>query len=140
RALIKPGKVGKVTYRLTVTAKNGKTSTDDITVTVKEAQQVSDVHISAGGGQDTLYGDQVISLAAMTKDGQPIKDATFKWSALNHADKIQFSSTDGFSTIIKGKHPYNTTADVTVEVKVTDTKTGNVSTATKVFKLRPKQN
>jgi len=139
RALIKPGKVGKVTYRLTVTAKNGKTSTDDITVTVNEAQQVSDVQITTGGGQDTIYGEQVISVAAMTKNGQPIKDSTFKWSALNDADEIQFSSTEGFSTIIKGKHPYNTTADVTVEVKVTETKTGNTSTATKVFKLRPKQ-
>ncbi|MCK6896153.1 lytic polysaccharide monooxygenase [Enterobacter bugandensis] len=139
RALIKPGKIGKVTYRLTVTAKNGKTSTDDITVTVKEAQQASDVQINTGNNQDTIVGSDVIAAAVVSKNNDSLKGAKIEWSALNHADKIQISSPNNFSTNLMGKHPYTDNVDVTLQVKVTAPDTGKVSTATKVIKLRPAQ-
>jgi predicted carbohydrate-binding protein with CBM5 and CBM33 domain len=135
RALIKPGKVGKVTYRLTVTAKNGKTHTDDITVTVKAAEQASNIQINTGGNVDTIIGQQAHSIAVAAKNGESLQGATFKWSALNDADKIQFGSTDSFSTIIKGVFPYNNHADIAVQVVVT--KDGKESKATKIIKVRP---
>ncbi|MGU3412109.1 lytic polysaccharide monooxygenase [Enterobacteriaceae bacterium C23F] len=135
RALIKPGKVGKVTYRLTVTAKNGKTHSDDITVTVKAAEQASDIQINTGGNVDTIIGQQAHSISVSAKNGESLQGATFKWSALNDADKIQFGSTDSFSTIIKGVFPYNNHADIAVQVVVT--KDGKESKATKIIKVRP---
>ncbi|MHA0276219.1 lytic polysaccharide monooxygenase [Enterobacter ludwigii] len=138
RALIKPGKIGTVTYRLTVTAKNGKTSTDDIKVTVKEAQQASDVQINTGNSQDTIVGGAVLSAAVASKNNDSLQGSTFEWSALTHADKIQISSPTSFSTILKGKHPYTDNVDVMLQVKVT-APTGKVSTATKLIKLRPAQ-
>lgn len=137
RALIKPGKTGKVTYRLTVTAKNGKTHTDDITVTVKAAEQASDIQINTGGNVDSIIGQETHSIAVASKNGESLQGATFKWSALNDANKIQFSSDDHFSTNIKGVYPYTNHADITVQVVVK--KDGKESKATKVIKVRPKQ-
>jgi len=137
RALIKPGKSGKVTYRLTVTAKDGKTHTDDITVTVKAAEQASDIQIVTGGNIDTIVGGSTHSIAVSAKDNALLQGATFRWSALNDADKIQFSSANHFSTNIKAVYPYMSHADITVQVVMT--KEGKESKATKIIKIRPKQ-
>lgn len=139
RALVKPGTVGKVTYTLTAWNKanfEGKKTSKDVTVTVKEQQQVSDVKITTGNNQDTLTGVDSMSVAVVDKNGQ-IPNATFKWSV--DSDKVTLTSEVGVSPLLRTVYPYDYKGNVTLKVEVTDKSTGKKSMATKVIKILPKK-
>lgn len=139
RALIKPGKVGKVTYRLTV--KNGdKTNSSDITVTVKapETKPVADLEIQ---GNDTINASNkrvTLSAANSTLPGNAALDnAKFAWSVLNNANKVVFRHRYGqVATVDYPAAVVMEDFDVDVQVKITDLNTGLSSTATQTVKVR----
>ncbi|EUM08171.1 hypothetical protein L465_03704 [Enterobacter sp. BIDMC 29] len=135
RALFPANTEGTVRYCLTASKKGQKDVTDCVKVDVTAPAQVSDIQINTGGDIDTIMGQQTHSVAVAAKNGESLRGATFKWSALNDADKIQFGDKNSFSTSIKGVYPYTNSADVTVQVVVT--KDGKESKARKIIKVRP---
>ncbi|ADU69407.1 lytic polysaccharide monooxygenase [Pantoea sp. At-9b] len=139
RALIKPGKVGKVTYRLTV--KNGdKTSSNDITVTVKapETKPVANLEIQGSDTINTGNTHVTLSAANSTLPGNASLDtAKFEWSVLKNANKIVFRHNHGqLATIDYPAAVVMEDFDVDVQVKITDPSTGLSSTATQTVKVR----
>lgn len=139
RALIKPGKVGKVTYRLTV--KNGdKSDTSDITVTVKskETKPVADLEIKGKDTITTSHRRVTLSAANSTLPGNASLDtAKFEWSVLENANKVTLRHRHGQVAYIN--YPAVVVMedfDVVVELKVTDPSTGLSSTATQTVKVR----
>ncbi|HHB1427563.1 TPA: lytic polysaccharide monooxygenase [Serratia odorifera] len=141
RALVPANKTGEATYRLTVKNKEGDTASDDVKVTVKaDAQQNAPVAVINSVG-DTIVGADVLALGAATSyfpDGRPIQEARFGWSFLGaNAGKVQLSSTSGVGPIMKAKQPVTSAFDVTVQLKASDAKSGEYTTATKVIKVRP---
>ncbi|QGH62010.1 lytic polysaccharide monooxygenase [Serratia proteamaculans] len=141
RALIPANKTGEAIYRLTVKNKEGDIASDDVKVTVKAAvQQHAPVAVISSVG-DTIVGQESIALGAAKSyfpDGRPIHEAIFEWSFLGeNAGKVQLSSTTGVGPIMTAKKPVTAAFDVTVQLKASDAKTGQHTTAIKVIKVRP---